>query len=61
MAYTWVTTASAFHKDDTHPNGYDYVTAEDLLKNIAEAGVGRVYVDSNGNLAYESRFHREVV
>jgi len=58
MAYTWVT-ESAFHKDGAHPEGYDYVAAESKLKDIAEAGVGRIYVDSDGNITYESRFHRE--
>ena len=61
MAYTWVTVASAFHKDETHPEGYDYSTADSLLKNIAEAAVGRVYMDASGNMVYESRFHRESV
>jgi hypothetical protein len=57
MAYTWVAVASAFHKDATH-EGYDYLTAQELLKRIADAGQGRVYTDSTGNLVYESRLHR---
>jgi len=60
MAYTWVT-ESAFHKDGTHPEGYDYVSADSKLKDISEAGVGRFYVDSEGNLVYETRFHRDAV
>jgi hypothetical protein len=60
MAYTFVAEASAFHKDDTHPEGFDYQSAQELLKRIADTGEGRVYVDHDGNLTYESRFHRVV-
>ena len=60
MAYTWISVASAFHKDETHPDGFDYQPAEELLKRIADTGQGRLYIDESGNLTYESRFHREV-
>ncbi len=60
MAYTWVTVASAFHKDETHPEGFDYVTGEELLQRISEAGEGRLYIDGEGNVVYESRYHRTV-
>jgi hypothetical protein len=59
MAYTWVSVASAFHKDDTHPKGFDYQSAEELLNRIHDTGQGRLYVDADGNVVYESRFHRE--
>jgi|GEM_PF-4152345 len=60
MAYTWVTVASAFKKSDTHPEGLDYLTAQELLARIADTGLGRCYIDENGNVVYESRFHREM-
>lgn len=60
MAYTFTTVSSAFHVDETHPEGYDYATAGSVIRNIAETAVGRAYVDNEGNLVYESRFHREV-
>jgi len=65
MAYTWITVASAFHKTydndgNALTNGYDYQTAQELLKRIADTGEGRLYVDERGNVAYESRFHRQV-
>jgi len=64
MAYTWVTVASAFHKtyDENGvalTNGYDYQTAQELLKRIADTAEGRLYIDESGSLVYESRFHRE--
>jgi len=59
MAYTWVTVASAFHKSDTTPEGFDYQSAEELLKRIADTGEGRLYIDESGNVVYESRFHRD--
>ncbi|MDD5220682.1 MAG: hypothetical protein PHV11_08955 [Candidatus Bipolaricaulis sp.] len=59
MAYTFVTEASAFHTDETHPEGFDYQSASDLLKRISDTGEGRAYIDHEGNFVYESRFHRE--
>ena len=58
MAYTFYIN-DAFHKTTTQAQGYDYITALELLKRIADSAVGRVYVDANGDLVYESRFHRE--
>jgi hypothetical protein len=58
MSYTFYI-ADAFHKTTEESLGYDYITAEELLKRIADSGVGRVRVDNEGNLVYESRFHRE--
>ena len=64
MAYTFLTVASAFAKtydEDGNAlnNGYDYQTANELLKRIADTGEGRLYIDSSGNVIYESRYHRE--
>lgn len=63
MAYTWTTVATAFNVtyDDgvALNNGYDYQPAQELLKRITDTGEGRLYVNENGNLVYESRFHRE--
>lgn len=64
MAYTFLTVASAFHKTyDEDGNaiteGFDYQSANELLKRIADTGEGRLYIDENGNVVYESRFHRE--
>lgn len=64
MAYTWVPVSSAFAKtydDDGNPldNGYDYQPAHELLKRIVDTGEGRLYMNENGYLVYESRFHRE--
>ena len=59
MAYTFITVSSAFHKDETHPNGYDYQTANELMKQIADTAEGRFYIDGNGNTVFESRFHRD--
>jgi len=65
VAYTFTTVASAFHKtydDDGNAltNGFDYQPANELLKRIADTGEGRLYIDVNGDVVYESRFHREV-
>jgi hypothetical protein len=59
MAYTYYEIDPAFNKDETHPAGFDYVTAEELVKNVVETGQGRFYFDEAGNAVYESRFHRE--
>jgi len=59
MAYTFVTESSAFHVDETHPEGFDYQPAKQVLDKIADAAEGRLYVDGDGNIVYESRFHRE--
>ncbi|MCJ7744111.1 MAG: hypothetical protein MUO99_06075 [Dehalococcoidales bacterium] len=58
MAYTWVPVTSAFHTDGTHPEGYDYQTAKDALEKVAKTALGRLYVDEEGNIVYESRLVR---
>jgi hypothetical protein len=58
MAYTWMTVANAFKKDETHPEGLDYQSAGELLRRVVETGQGRAYTDPDGNLVYESRYHR---
>ncbi len=65
MAYTFTDVTSAFHKtyDDKGnalTNGFDYQSADELLKRIMDTAEGRLYVDALGNLTYESRFHRDV-
>jgi len=57
--YTDKTITNAFHKDETHPLGYDFVTADELVKKIVDTALGRLYMDEAGNLIYESRHHRE--
>jgi hypothetical protein len=59
MAYTDHTLTTPFNKGSEHPEGYDFVTAEELLRKIADTSVGRIYIDGAGNLVYESRLHRE--
>jgi len=64
MAYTFLTVESAFHRTfdgEGNPTneGYDYQTAMELLNRIADTGEGRLYIDSSGNVIYESRYHRE--
>jgi hypothetical protein len=58
MAYTYYTNANAFNKDETNTEGYDYVTADELVRRVAEAGLGRFYFDEQGNAVYENRLHR---
>ncbi len=65
MAYSWIPVVSAFHKtyDDNGTaitEGFDYVSAQELLKRIADTGEGRLYIDERGKVVYESRFHRKV-
>jgi hypothetical protein len=57
MAYD-ISAESAFHKDETHPEGWDYQTAEDQIRRLQETAVARFYFDDNGNANYESRFAR---
>jgi len=57
--YTFIK-VSAFHKDETHVEGYDYVPAGELIKRVADTALGRFYIDADGNAVYESRFRREV-
>ena len=59
MAYTDKTVTTPFNQGVDHPLGYDFVTAEELLRKIVETSVGRLYIDGAGNLVYESRLHRE--
>jgi hypothetical protein len=65
MAYTFIDVASAFHKTydedgNAITNGFDYQSANELLKRVADTGEGRIYINESGELVYESRFHREV-
>jgi hypothetical protein len=59
MAYTDKTVTTPFNQGEEHPEGFDFVTAEELLKRIADASVGRVYINESGYVVYESRHHRE--
>ena len=64
MAYTFTAVTSAFHKTYSEDgvaltNGFDYQSAQELLKRIADTGEGRLYMDGSGNLVYESRYHRD--
>jgi hypothetical protein len=59
MAYTDKTITNAFNKDDTHPEGFDFVPADELLRRIADTALGRLYINSLGDMVYESRHHRE--
>lgn len=53
MAYTW-------YIDDALLDQYDYVSADEILKRVTEASLGRCYVDEEGNLVYETRNVRTV-
>jgi hypothetical protein len=59
MAYTDKTITTPFNRGEEHPNGYDFVTADELLKKIVDTSVGRLYIDETGYIVYESRHHRE--
>jgi len=59
MAYTWINVASAFHKDGTHPEGFDYQSAQELINRIMDTSLGRLYINELGDVVYESRFHRD--
>ncbi len=58
MAYD-IWAESAFGIDEEHPEGKDYQTAEDKIRQLQEAAVGRFYIDDSGNANYESRFARQ--
>jgi len=62
MSYVITTANNPFHKDEEHPEqqGYDYVTADELIKRTVDTGMGRFYFNGQGNAVYESRFHREL-
>jgi len=38
--------------------GYSYLTAKEAIDPVAALGLGRYYMDTEGNLQYESRFRR---
>jgi hypothetical protein len=59
MAYTDKTITNAFNKDETHPNGFDFISADELFRRLCESALGRFYIDESGNVTYESRHHRE--
>lgn len=64
MARVFLAVTSAFAKTydedgNATNNGYDYQSAGELLKRIADTGEGRLYFDQSGELVYESRFHRD--
>ena len=64
MAYTFITVASAFHKTYDEDgkaltNGFDYQSANELINRIMDTAESRLYMDGEGNLTYESRYHRE--
>ncbi len=61
MSYEISTTSNPFNRDEEHPEqqGYDFVTADELIKRTVDTGMGRFYFDEQGNAVYESRFHRE--
>jgi hypothetical protein len=35
-------------------DGWDYQTADELLKKVTETALGRCYIDEEGNLVYET-------
>lgn len=59
MAYTFYDTV-AFPSGEGHEEGYDYQTADELLRRVQNTAIGRVYIDERGYLVYESRFTRTV-
>ena len=56
MAYTIVKT-DAFSRGEGE-EGYDYQAAKDGLEKVAKTALGRLYVDEEGNVVYESRLVR---
>jgi hypothetical protein len=59
MAYTDKTITNAFNKDETHPNGFDFISADELFRRLTESALGRLYINGQGYVVYESRYHRE--
>jgi len=56
MAYT-IETHDAFSIGEGEV-GYDYKSVMDALEEVAKTANGRLYVDEEGNLVYESRLVR---
>lgn len=56
MAYTIIVT-DAFSKGEDE-EGYDYQAAKDALEKVVKTALGRLYVDEEGNIVYESRLVR---
>jgi hypothetical protein len=56
MAYT-IDTYDAFSKGEGE-EGYDYQAAKDALEKVVKTALGRLYVDEEGNIVYESRLVR---
>lgn len=52
-----IETYDAFHTGEGGV-GYDYKTARDALEEVAKTADGRLYVDEEGKLIYESRLVR---
>ena len=53
-----ISQAEAFHKDTTHLNGLDYIDANSLVTRVQNTALGRLYIDEEGNVVYESRYFR---
>lgn len=48
----------AWHKSATKPNGLDYQDANTLVSRLQQTALGRLYIDDQGNVVYESRYYR---
>ena len=57
MAYSEYNQDPAFNKGHDE-EGWDYISAMELIKRVQATGIGRTYVDEEGNVIYESRFAR---
>lgn len=59
MSYTDKTITTPFNRGESYPEGYDCQTAADLIKKVVDTSLGRLYIDGEGKVVYESRYHRE--
>lgn len=57
MAYVLLDPYPAFMKESEDDLGWDYQDAASLLRHILEFSMGVIYVDSEGNLVYLSRYN----
>ena len=56
--YTDHTLVKPFNMGEALPEGFDFVTAEELLRKLVDTSLGRLYIDGSGYVIYESRLHR---
>jgi len=53
-----IVTQEPWHRDATHPNGLDYEDANTLISRLQQTALGRLYINDQGDIVYESRYFR---